>query len=198
MSIDHETPFETIPVIDCDVHRTLFPTSDSMRDFLPKRWRDYIETYGLRGMWITGERPYQRRFAARTDAWGPEGQYPGTDPDFVRAQHLDAYDYSGALVPSQITDIKAAMKVAADLGYVWTGNAHNLVGWAELLVRVRSDLPGCAYPNPAFGAGVIARTTRVYALWRETLRYHKNVAAVRELETVRAGVAWLMTNRNRL
>lgn len=98
----------------------------------------------------------------------------------------------------QITDIKAAMKVAADLGYVWTGNAHNLVGWAELLVRVRSDLPGCAYPNPAFGAGVIARTTRVYALWRETLRYHKNVAAVRELETVRAGVAWLMTNRNRL
>ncbi|HYH68906.1 MAG TPA: hypothetical protein VD866_29705 [Urbifossiella sp.] len=97
-----------------------------------------------------------------------------------------------------LKDITDAKLLAADLGFKWAGNAHNLVGWAELLVRLRSDLPGGAYPNPAFGAGVIARAARVYGLWRETLRYHKNVASAAEAHVVRAAVEWLVATRNRL
>lgn len=49
-----------------------------------------------------------------------------------------------------------------------------------------------AYADPAFGALVVDAGRRVYAVWRETLRYHVNKASDREVETVRSQTVWLL------
>jgi uncharacterized protein len=85
-------------VIDTDVHATVFPTAPDVMRHLPSRWQTYLETFGLRGLSLCGERPQQRAMSARSDAWGPAGEPPGTDPAFVREQLLDRYDISGAVM----------------------------------------------------------------------------------------------------
>lgn len=102
------TPTERIPVIDTDVHAATVGATvgrDSSESaprgwmaHLPSRWQDWIDTYGARYMWLSGERPRQRPGAVRMDAWGPDGAVPGSDPDFIRRQHLDQHDLSAAVI----------------------------------------------------------------------------------------------------
>jgi hypothetical protein len=63
---------------------------------------------------------------------------------------------------------------------------HHLGLWAEALVRYRSNTPGLAYADPTFGSQVTAQAYILYGLWRETLRYHKNVAYPHEVARARA------------
>lgn len=76
-------------LVDCDIHNELTP--GALRAYLPRRWRDYDETYGDRG---DGGFAYPKGAprAARADAWPPSGLPPGADLEFLREQHLDAYD----------------------------------------------------------------------------------------------------------
>ncbi len=83
-----------LQIIDCDIH----PAMRSARDlypFLAQRWRDHLDTYGLRlPAPFTASSPYPKATPAlsRADAWPPNGAPPGADLDFMRAQLLDAYD----------------------------------------------------------------------------------------------------------
>jgi hypothetical protein len=83
-----------LQIIDCDIH----PAMRSVRDlypFLAQRWRDHLDTYGLRlPAPFTASSPYPKATPAlsRADAWPPNGAPPGADLDFMRAQLLDAYD----------------------------------------------------------------------------------------------------------
>jgi predicted TIM-barrel fold metal-dependent hydrolase len=76
-------------LVDCDIHNELTP--GALRAYLPRRWRDYDETYGDRGDGGFGY-PKGAPRAARADAWPPSGLPPGADLEFLRLQHLDAYD----------------------------------------------------------------------------------------------------------
>jgi predicted TIM-barrel fold metal-dependent hydrolase len=89
---------ERIPIIDVDVHTAVPPMVPAVTQYLPARWREHIETVGFRGLSLCGERPRQRMFAARTDAWTPSGGAPGSEPEFAREQLLDRYDLSGAIM----------------------------------------------------------------------------------------------------
>jgi uncharacterized protein len=89
---------ERIPIIDSDVHTSALPMIAPIRDHLPKRWQEYIDTFGFRSFTLHGERPRPRPMASRTDAWGPRGTLPGNDPEFAREQLLDRYDISGAVM----------------------------------------------------------------------------------------------------
>ena len=79
-------------VIDCDIHPKA--TFTALRPYLSNRWWDYLQTYGNRPRhgFVKGY-PYPKGSpqAARRDAWPPGGGLPGSDLDFMRAQHLDTY-----------------------------------------------------------------------------------------------------------
>jgi predicted TIM-barrel fold metal-dependent hydrolase len=79
-------------IIDCDIHPKA-PMAE-LKPFLAQRWRDYLATYGVRSRHGFAQGyPYPKGTpqAARRDAWPPGGGLPGSDLDFMRAQHLDHY-----------------------------------------------------------------------------------------------------------
>jgi len=97
-----------LAIADCDLH--LGPRSlDELKPFLPSQILRYIDTYGMahRVGWQNGEPAYPKSapYAARRDAHPPNGGPPGTDLDFTRRQHLDAFNIELGLInpplPSQ-------------------------------------------------------------------------------------------------
>jgi predicted TIM-barrel fold metal-dependent hydrolase len=92
-------------IADCDLH--LGPRSlEELKPFLPSRVLRYIETYGMahRVGWQNGEPAYPKSapYAARRDAFPPNGSPPGTDLDFTRRQHLDPFNIQlGVVNPPQ-------------------------------------------------------------------------------------------------
>jgi hypothetical protein len=103
--------------------------------------------------------------------------------------------------PNQIiskADLKGASANAAKLGFVWTGNFHNLELWTQLLVLTRASTPGWRYTDVNFGNAVVARGRQLQRLWNEVLRYHKNVAYPHEVEQVQRAAEWLLLNNTQL
>ena len=87
-----------VPVIDADVHNAVPPDAvGALTPYLSTRWRRHLELVGARSL---GEDGLVRMRAAtsRADAWPPNGKGPGEDPDFARAQLLDAYGIDGAIL----------------------------------------------------------------------------------------------------
>jgi hypothetical protein len=91
------------------------------------------------------------------------------------------------------------MNKGVGLGISWPpqGAGHNVRAWAELLVMERAAAPATAY-TPAFSLEVQRRGQRLEWLWRETLRYHKNLAYPHELTRAREAAEWLLTNSHLL
>jgi hypothetical protein len=57
---------------------------------------------------------------------------------------------------------------------------------------LRASTPGLAYGDPAFGSQVPAKAQSLYGLWRETIRYHKNIAYIHEIAKAREAAEWLL------
>jgi hypothetical protein len=93
---------DRLAIVDCDIHPTLTKPAD-LRPFLAAEWRRHFETFGS-----NSRDPFSDTIAyprivpalARADAWPPGGNPPGSDLDFMRAQHLDANNVEiGILMP---------------------------------------------------------------------------------------------------
>jgi hypothetical protein len=95
--------------------------------------------------------------------------------------------------------IQPAINRGRALGINWpnAGQGHNVRAWADLLVTARAQSPATAY-SQAFGLEVQRRGQRIRELWRETLRYHKNIAYDFEVRQVRESVEWLLVNWSNL
>jgi predicted TIM-barrel fold metal-dependent hydrolase len=87
-------------IVDCDIHPLPRKPEDITR-FMPERWRKHANEYGnfFRQPFF-GTTPYPRSqpLLSRRDAWPPNGAPPGGDLDFMRAQHLDAYNIEAGLL----------------------------------------------------------------------------------------------------
>ena len=81
--------------------------------------------FGLRYFSLSGERPRQRPAAARADAWGPAGEMPGSDPEFVREQLLDRYDLTGAVMSDIVAFYAAGGRTYPDELAVALSRAYN-------------------------------------------------------------------------
>lgn len=80
-------------IVDCDIHPN-FRSADDLSPFLSAHWRDHWREYGAhlrQGLSSTLAHPRMTPAVARADAWPPGGGPPGSDLDFMRRQHLDAY-----------------------------------------------------------------------------------------------------------
>jgi len=126
-----------LAIADCDIH----PRVRSYKDLYPwlaKRWQDHLETFGAshhQGMEKGPAFPKGQPMASRRDAWPPGGT-PGSDLDFMRAQHLDpnnvALGILNPLTPSgqgfQNADLSAAFCHAINEWQValWTSRERRL------------------------------------------------------------------------
>jgi predicted TIM-barrel fold metal-dependent hydrolase len=95
-------PASRLRVIDCDVHPVPRDRGEIGR-YLPRAWQEHWRVYGhrLRQPFLDSM-PYPKAAPAlsRRDAWPPGGGPPGSDLDFVRAQHLDPHGLEyGLLFP---------------------------------------------------------------------------------------------------
>ncbi|WP_425617609.1 hypothetical protein NA78x_001290 [Anatilimnocola sp. NA78] len=77
------------------------------------------------------------------------------------------------------------------------GDGHNVRAWAELLVAERAVAPQGAY-STNFAIELQRRGQRIEPLWREILRYRKNLAYVYEVNQVQEAVEWLLGNSHQL
>ena len=135
MAVVEDNDAERLPIIDTDVHATVFPTAPEVMRHLSNRWQEHLASIGLRGMSLCGERPTQRAMSARADAWGPDGGLPGTDPGFVREQLLDRYDLSGAVMNDNVARIPGSRRTSR------AGRAGGrAIAGAERLSRSRRGL----------------------------------------------------------
>lgn len=92
---------QNLAVADCDIHPQ-FRKREEILPFLPKQWQEYLLQYGglyRQALSDTLSHPRIAPEVSRNDAWPPEGP-PGSDLEFMRAQHLDANNVAyGMLMP---------------------------------------------------------------------------------------------------
>jgi predicted TIM-barrel fold metal-dependent hydrolase len=146
-----------LAIADCDLHLGP-PDLSGLFPFLAQRWRHYIQTYGVthRIGWKDGGPAYPKAapFAARRDAFPPDGAPPGTNLAFTRTQHLDAFNVQlGLINPPTPSQSPTNGPLANALATAWND-------WQiESLVR----------PEPRLRASVV-------------VNYEDPVAAVAEIE----------------
>jgi hypothetical protein len=108
------------------------------------------------------------------------------------------FEVSGFAEHQPITrrDLRNALAILPGIG----GNPplHHLGLWARALVAFRASTPGLEYADPAFTNQVTAKAQALYGLWRETLRYQKNVAYPHEIAQARAAAQWLLAHSSEL
>jgi hypothetical protein len=100
--------------------------------------------------------------------------------------------------PIAPSDLRAARNSANSLGIAWPGNLHDIRAWAELVVVTRASLPGMVYATPGFGNQIVSAARQLGSLWRETLRYHKNIAYPHEVQRARRASLWFLENALKL
>ncbi len=80
-----------LAIADCDIHPRVRGLQ-ALSPWLAKRWQEHIALFGApqRQPQATGPAfPKGQPAASRRDAWPPGSGGPGSDLDFMRAQHLD-------------------------------------------------------------------------------------------------------------
>jgi hypothetical protein len=116
-----------------------------------------------------------------------------------------AYFSLSGLAPDDVITVAGHIQPAinrgrgAPLSIAWPnqGAGHNVRACAELLVAVRALTPATIY-GPTFATQVQGCGQRIWQLWRETLRYHKNRAYLYEVRQVREATEWLLVNVDQL
>ncbi len=97
-------------------------------------------------------------------------------------------------------DLKAAIDRGRSMFRIaWPreGAGHNVRAWAELLVAERASTAPAAYAG-SWGRDVQKQGQRIYEVWRETLRYHKNFACLYEMRQARQAAEWFWVNSDAL
>jgi predicted TIM-barrel fold metal-dependent hydrolase len=125
-------------IIDCDIHNTI-PDDAAVGAFLPERWRQHLAGYSIRFYYTGAFYPRLNPNAARTDAWPPSGQIPGSDLGFLRQQLLEAWNIQyGILNPLYLAGEQANQEYGAALATAL--NAWLVAAWLDPEPRLRSSI----------------------------------------------------------
>ena len=140
-------------LVDCDIHNA--PASrQQLGKHMPARWRRHHEQLGGRGH--TGASyPREHDHAARTDAWPPSGQAPGSDLGFLRHQLLDTWGIDYGILN---TLIGAGSQRNLEYGAAFARaiNEWLVEEWLEPEPRLRASI-AVAYEAPDLAAQEIDR-----------------------------------------
>lgn len=153
---------------------------DSIREFRVASRRRYDDALALATL---------KRRTAAIYLWGyaAEMTLKAAYFSFIGHPETAAITWSGHLRP--------AINAGRAMGIAWPnqGSGHNVLAWAEFLILSRASNPATAYTS-RFALDVQIRGQRIEKLWRETLRYKKNVAYLYEVRQVREATEWLLVN----
>ncbi len=123
-------------LIDCDLHNELHHDVEALLPYLPRRWREHVETYGAHG---PAGGFYPRFMDHREDARPPSGRRSGSDVHFTRAHYLDPYNVAYAvLIPlsgaggQQNLELSAALSTAV--------NDWQVAEWLDHEPRLRASI----------------------------------------------------------
>jgi uncharacterized protein len=122
-------------IIDCDFHNEIDSEKD-LYPYLSSRWRDYIDTYGLRGP--TGGY-YPRFMDHREDARPPSGRRSGSEVAFSRQDFLDPYNVAhGILIP--LTPAGRQRNLDLDVALATAVNDWQVAEWLDPEPRLRASI----------------------------------------------------------
>jgi predicted TIM-barrel fold metal-dependent hydrolase len=139
-------------VIDCDVHHTR-KSSDELLPYLKEPWKSELAKYG--GRYLSAGILSQEG-GNRGDTNPPGGGPPGSDPEHVKKQLLDPYDYRYAILTGtghHITGIPDADYASAMVS-AW--NDHTIEHWLPTDKRFKMVL-WVAHQDPLQAAQEIER-----------------------------------------
>ncbi len=102
-----------------------------------------------------------------------------------------AYFSLVGFAPRQTISLLDLRGAALSASFPWPGpNLHHLSNWAHLLVERRATMPHGAYPVPGFSSDIVRLSGQLYRVWRESMRYHKNLAYPYEIAQAREAAHW--------
>jgi hypothetical protein len=164
---------------------------------LPARWQpESIREFRASAQWRFDEGMALASAGYRTGAvylWGYSAEMT------LKAAYFALLGRAETALLTWVGDILPAITAGRAFGNAWpfSGQGHNVRAWAELLVAERAATPGAAYA-PLLGREVQACGQGIGQLWSETLRYHKNVAYLYEMNQIREAAEWLLVNSDDL
>jgi predicted TIM-barrel fold metal-dependent hydrolase len=144
-------------LVDCDVHSEAPPTM--FLPYLETRWREYVQSYGLRTRQEQDTFPGLRTPSRREDSHPPGGGVPGSDPEFARDQLLDAYGVDAAILmcaPGQGTHIGINQPAALSAAMARATNDWTMDAWLSSDERWRSGIH-CRVEEPQIAVREIER-----------------------------------------
>jgi uncharacterized protein len=131
-----------LELIDCDIHPVLRST-EALRPYLPRRWREELDTFGFRsrGAFLNSPAyPKATPALSRRDAWPPGGLPPGSDLAFMRQQHLDPYGVNTGIL--QVLSPTGKDERNLDFGAAVCAalNDWQVAEWTEPEPRLRASI----------------------------------------------------------
>jgi predicted TIM-barrel fold metal-dependent hydrolase len=140
-------------IIDCDVHQTLNDGRELL-PYLPEPWKSEISKHGLRTI-TSGILEWEAGF--RWDATPPSGVKPGSDPEFMKEQLLDKYNYSYAILTGgAIYDITGMPDPDYASAICSAYNDHTIAEWLPKDKRFKTVI-WVAHQDPQAAAREIDR-----------------------------------------
>ena len=118
--------FEGLRIVDCDVHPKEGPT---LLEFLPERWRTYLDRAGRRTLPSYGVTVPGKPGALRRDAAPPDGSPIGSNPGFAQEQLLDEYGIEAAVLMNIDVLASGGVPTALELELVRATNDLHLDVW---------------------------------------------------------------------
>lgn len=121
--------------IDCD-HHNQWDSPKDLYPYLPKRWVQHIETFGLRG---PNGGSYPRYLDDRAGTWPPSGRRAGSEPTFVRDTFLDPEGCAYAIL-TPLGGGGGLMNL--DLSAAWSSaiNDWQVAEWLDFDDRFRASI----------------------------------------------------------
>jgi hypothetical protein len=122
-------------LIDCDLHNELDSEKD-LYPYLAKRWRDHIDTFGLRS---PAGGYYPRFMGHKEDARPPSGRKSGSESAYTRINYLDPWNVAyGILTP--LTPAGRQLNHALDAALATAVNDWQIAEWLDPEPRFRASI----------------------------------------------------------
>jgi predicted TIM-barrel fold metal-dependent hydrolase len=122
-------------IIDCDFHNELDSEKD-LYPYLSQRWRDHIDTYGIRS--YSGGY-YPRFMDHRAEACPPSGRRAGSEVEFSRERFLDRYGIAYAIL-NPLTPVSRSPHLDLDAALATAVNDWQVAEWLDKEPRLRASM----------------------------------------------------------
>jgi predicted TIM-barrel fold metal-dependent hydrolase len=140
--------------IDCDFHNQWDSPKDLYK-YLPKRWVDHIETWGMRGR---AGGTYPRFLEDKAGSWPPSGKRAASEPQFVKDTFLDPERVAYAIL-TPLGGGGGMMNLELSAAWAAAVNDWQTAEWLDVEPRYRGSIQ-IPFEDPALAVAEIRRVAK--------------------------------------